>query len=79
MLLFGPAGLAHGADRAVVRVDPSGRTSESALRALLAAEHPALAPFTEGGRIAVNHRYAPGEILLEPGDEVALIAMVSGG
>ncbi|MEM1056035.1 MAG: molybdopterin converting factor subunit 1 [Bacteroidota bacterium] len=45
----------------------------------LEAEHPALAPFRSSVRLAVNQRYALGDVDLSDGDEVALITPVSGG
>ncbi len=76
--LFGPP--AQAAGRSEVRVSLDGAAPTSAhLRVLLPEVEPTLRPFMRACRLAVNHRYAPDEQLLRPGDELALIGMVSGG
>lgn len=45
----------------------------------LARESEALAPSLAASRLAVNHAFVGDEHALSPGDEVALIGMVSGG
>ena len=45
----------------------------------MGASEPKLGPFVASGRLAVNHAFAPAEHVVRDGDEVALIAMVSGG
>lgn len=77
VLLFGPASDAAGADR--VRLSLHEGCSAADALAILAERQPRLRPFVECGRLAVNHAFAPPATLLRPGDEVALIAMVSGG
>lgn len=78
-LLFGPAADAAGADRITLSL-PERATVGDALAAI-GREYPVLAPAVEGsgGRLAVNHEYAPADRTLAPGDEVALISLVSGG
>ncbi len=77
MLLFGAASTALGTGRVRLAL-PSPCTARQALDHL--AVHDArLRPFTQAGRLAVNHRFAQADQAINPGDEVALIAMVSGG
>lgn len=40
---------------------------------------PVLAPMLGGSRLAVNHEFAALSDTIAPGDEVALIGLVSGG
>ncbi len=77
MLLFGPAAIAVGRERVMLRVDAEA-TCEQVLIAMGACE-PKLGPFVASGRLAVNHAFAPSDQVVREGDEVALIAMVSGG
>lgn len=75
--LFGPAAELAGAGAVTVQVDPG--CDEAALRSRLGESVPALAPLARQGRLAINHAFArPGQVVTG-GDEVALIAMVSGG
>ena len=81
-LLFGPAADAAGADRIMLSL-PEQATVADALAAI-ASQYPALAFAVEssgsaGGRLAVNHEYAAADRRLAPGDEVAVISLVSGG
>lgn len=78
-LLFGPAADAAGADRITLSL-PERATVGDALAAI-GRDYPALAPAVQGagGRLAVNHEYAGADHPLAPGDEVALISLVSGG
>ncbi len=77
VLLFGPAARAAGAATARVRV-PDPATVRGVLQAL-AAQRPEIAFALPGARLAVNHAFVPADATVRPGDEVALIAMVSGG
>ena len=79
MLLFGPAAMALDKDRAILRVRPDITCQH--LLAALGAEFPALAPFaaTGVGRLAINRTFATPQQLVQPTDEIALIALVSGG
>lgn len=77
VLLFGPAARAAGAATARVRV-PDPATVRGVLQAL-AVQRPEIAFALPGARLAVNHAFVPADATVRPGDEVALIAMVSGG
>ena len=77
VLLFGPAARAAGSATARVRV-PDPATVRGVLQAL-AAQRPEIAFALPGARLAVNHAFVPADATVRPGDEVALIAMVSGG
>jgi molybdopterin converting factor subunit 1 len=57
---------------------PDGSTARDVWN-LLAAEHPALAPFASVSSCAVNEEYAKFEARLHDGDEVAFLPPVSGG
>lgn len=75
--VFGPAVELVGARVVTIRAE-SG-VDEATLRGQIAEEVPALATLARQGRLAVNRAFArPGEPITD-GDEVALIAMVSGG
>ncbi|MFO0894324.1 MAG: MoaD/ThiS family protein [Phycisphaerales bacterium] len=77
VLLFGAAARELGGQQVRVRTAPAPTAAE-VLREL-ALQHPALRRHAEAGRLAVNHAFAaPGREIRE-GDEVALIAFVSGG
>jgi molybdopterin converting factor small subunit len=76
--LFGPAAQRVGARE--VRVTLEGeRATCQALRAALARAAPALGEILPMSRFAVNQEFAGDDDLVSGGDEVALIAMVSGG
>lgn len=77
ILLFGGAAQLAGADRVEVSV-PSGARSEEVLVAIGTAV-PALRAVLPAARLAVNHDFAAPTQEIREGDEVALIAMVSGG
>jgi len=77
VLLFGPAARAAGRDRIEIRV-PEGSTCAQVREALVEA-HPCLGELVGAGRLAVNHAFCPEDRVIEAGDEVALITMVSGG
>ena len=77
VLLFAALRDALGTDEQTVRLaEPA---SGADLLARLAAEHPEIARYRSVIRLAVNERYAPGEVRLQDGDVVALITPVSGG
>ena len=77
MLLFGPAAAAAGCGEVVVRIREEATCGE-VLDAIAVAE-PRIAEVVRGGRLAVNHEFAGTDRVVKSGDEVALIAMVSGG
>lgn len=57
---------------------PPGATVADLKQALL-AEYPALAPWLESVKVAVDHEYAGGEQAIPENAEIALIPPVSGG
>ena len=76
--LFGPAAQRVAARE--VRVTLNGeRAACAALKKALAQAHPALAEVIAASRLAVNYEFAADDDVVSGGDEVALIAMVSGG
>ena len=79
VLLFGPAAMAFGNDRAAVSTRPGTTCSE--LLSTLATQHAPLRPFLAPGvaRLAINRTFAAPDQVVQAGDELALIAMVSGG
>lgn len=80
MLLFGPAAAALGGRDSVCVPLASGVAATVAeLGRAMQEKFPPLAPMVASGRFAVNHSFAHGHDRIGPGDEIALIAMVSGG
>jgi molybdopterin converting factor small subunit len=77
VLLFGPEAAAVGRD--CVEVEAPAAATCGDLRELLAAHHPALRRSLGAARFAVNSEFAPADRAIRPGDEVALIGLVSGG
>lgn len=77
VLLFGAEAAAVGAS--VAEVELEGERTCQDLKGALGRGYPALAPFLPGGRVAVNSEFAATNRVIGPGDEVALIGMVSGG
>jgi molybdopterin converting factor small subunit len=77
ILLFGPAQRIAEQSSITVRVD--GTPTCHAVRQAVAVADPRLADFVAQARLAVNQKLAPENSLVCPGDEVALIGMVSGG
>lgn len=57
---------------------PAGTTGSDLLEALC-AQAPAVKEFRDYIRLAVNHEYSDENIVLNDGDEIALITPVSGG
>ena len=76
--LFGPAAQRVGTREVGVTVEGE-RASCAAVKRALEAATPALADVIPASRLAVNHEFAGDDDTVAPGDEVALIAMVSGG
>lgn len=72
------AAAADAAGRRVLEGDWAGLTTEQLMQHLQ-QEYPGLARLTPVLSIAVNREYAPGDRVLNDGDEVALIPPVSGG
>ena len=67
------------AGAASVSVDLPPGATVAALRAALAARHPALAPLLARSAVAVDHDFADDDHALTPAAEVAVIPPVSGG
>ena len=76
--LFGPAAQKAGAREVRLSMD-ADRPTCAAVRAALARAEPRLAGIVQAARLAVNQEFAGDDDRVLPGDEVALIAMVSGG
>jgi len=76
VLIFGGAAALAGARSVTVEVDPP--RCDLVLDAL-GRTLPALRPQLASARLAVNHEFAAFDRPISPEDEVALIAMVSGG
>lgn len=80
VLLFGPAAAALGGQGSVCVPVPSDSAATVAdLGRAMRERFPPLAPMVATGRFAVNHSFAGEHDRIGPGDEIALIAMVSGG
>ncbi|MCB9838006.1 MAG: MoaD/ThiS family protein [Phycisphaeraceae bacterium] len=77
ILLFGPAATTAGAPSVAVNAPP-GSTCDT-LRAALAEQHGAIAAIARSGRLAVNGAYVDGSTVINESDELALVALVSGG
>ena len=77
VLLFGPAADAAAAPHAEVELP--AESTVGALRQAVVEAYPKLEPFVRHGRFACNTRYVPDDQRIAPDDEIALIAMVSGG
>jgi molybdopterin converting factor subunit 1 len=77
VLLFAAARDHAGADAVAVDLAPGATVAQ--MRAVLAKQVPALAALLARSAVAVNHDFAEGGRVLEPGDEVAIIPPVSGG
>ena len=76
--LFGPAAQRAGAREVAVTLDGQ-RATCGGLKAALGRQVPAVADLLPASRFAVNQEFAADEDEISPDDEVALIAMVSGG
>lgn len=77
VLLFGPEARAAGCSRVSVHVEAP--CTCDTLKHELARTVPAIASLIPAARIALNAEFAPPGCTIAPGDEVALIGMVSGG
>ena len=77
VLLFGPAAAAAGSSVVAIRA-PASPTIAS-LAPLLRDACPAIAPMLPSLRFALNGEFAKPDATIRPGDEVALIGLVSGG
>jgi molybdopterin converting factor small subunit len=77
VLLFGPAQRIAGQSCITVRVD--GQVTCLDVKRALVAAAPRMTDFIAGARLAVNRKLLSDTGAVRPGDEVALIGMVSGG
>ncbi len=75
--LFGPEARTAGVAEVSIFVGEGARAS--AVPAGVERACPALRGRLGHCRVAVNHAFAGDEALIGPGDEVALIGLVSGG
>ena len=75
--LFGAEAEAAGADSVAIKV--AERATCADLREALKSASPGLAPLLDHARFAVNSAYVPDATIVQNGDEVALIGLVSGG
>ena len=62
-----------------ITVDLDGPITVRALRDVIAAQHPVLAPLMTQSLVAVNKEFAFNADTVQPTDEVALFPPVSGG
>lgn len=76
VLLFGPQ--AQLAEAREITVTLDSPTAGDVLKALSDEAAP-LAASLPASRLAVNHEFVNADHTIRPGDEVALIGMVSGG
>ncbi|MEW6512122.1 MAG: MoaD/ThiS family protein [Bacteroidota bacterium] len=77
ILLFGPIREITGVGEIALELEEAS-TGDAAFEAL-ARRYPALNPWRQSLRIAVNRSYVPADHPLHPGDEVGLVPPVSGG
>lgn len=77
VLLFGPE--AHAAGRRDATLDVAAPVTCARVKEALARALPMIAGNVSAARLAVNAEFAAPERVIAPGDEVALIGVVSGG
>ena len=77
VLLFAAAREAAGQGR--IEIERTPGLTAAAVWDELVRRHPALAAHSASVSVAVNHRFRPRDIRLEPGDELAFLPPVSGG
>ncbi len=65
--------------REAIALEVPAGTTVGALAGRLRAAEPAVAPYLEASRVAVNLTFARPDQVLAPGDDVALIPPVGGG
>lgn len=78
VLLFGPLADLASRDRVIVETARDAPTARD-VRDALATAIPVLRPSLASCRLAVNHAFAHDDATIGAGDEVAVIALVSGG
>lgn len=84
VLIFGASAMQIGRDRVTVTVPQAAvETTEGTTAAIvlnaLDEQHPDLNVVAIAARLAVNQAFAKPDTPVRPSDEVALIALVSGG
>ncbi len=77
VLLFGPMAQVVQASEIMLQIDEPA-TCQQVLDALF-SKHPELIEMATGARLAVNSSFAATDVCIHESDELALIAMVSGG
>ena len=75
--LFGPQARLAESDTLEIRADAP--LTAAALLQRIGTDAPALADSIAVSRIASNHSYVTPDTMLDPGAELALIGLVSGG
>ncbi len=79
VLLFGPFADAVGASSVEVRLPDDPGVTAARVMALLAEQQSALRPLLAHAMLAVNCERVAAETVVRPGDELAIIGLVSGG
>lgn len=78
ILLFGQEARLCGRTELVIQ-DPRPTLTIAQLCLQAAIAEPRLVPYLDAARWAVNHSFVDRAATVQPGDEIALIGMVSGG
>lgn len=78
VLVFGMQARAIGSDRLTL-ANTESPIAASAVLSRIAETHPDLSASIGVSRLAVNHEFATAETLINEGDEVALVGLISGG
>lgn len=76
--LFGPVAQTIGRSELIVTIEGETVTCGDLRQNLIRAE-PRLAASAKHGRFAVNYKYVDDGYVIQSDDEIALIAMISGG
>ncbi len=79
VLIFGPFADAAGARTLEVCLPETDRVTASVVMAQVAEQHPALRALLRHAMLAVNCSKADDTTVVRPGDELAIIGLVSGG
>jgi len=77
VLLFGPPAIAAGVGFISITTERKPTCAE--VLGKIDERFPRLRSYLGSARVAVNGEYGDEHTIVEPGDEVALICMVSGG
>lgn len=78
IMLFGPQARLAGKSELSITL-PGETATPSMMMESIAKQAQALAESLPASRLAVNHSYVGPDDSITPGDEIALIGMVSGG